>query len=176
MDPYTPRLYTASHIYTHPMWKVKLMVIEISVNRRIGFWKSCLLLSHMSLIICLICDVFSKSFGIFFSVSGISNSKTYNETSQIYSIGWVHSFAHSCTNEFAFPDLFAHRLLNGWVHSFSHLWTFFSSYTYHSYEYILPASVVVQLARTSSIIRVVMSSSPDWSENFLIFHITRDPC
>jgi len=24
--------------------------------------------------------------------------------------------------------------------------------------------------------RVVMSSSPDWSENFLIFHITHDSC
>jgi len=35
---------------------------------------------------------------------------------------------------------------------------------------------VVQLVRTSSIMRVVMSSSPDWSENFLIFHITYDPC
>jgi len=36
-----------------------------------------------------------------------------------------------------------------------------------------PASVI-QLVRTSSIIRVVMSSSPDWSENFLILHITCD--
>jgi len=33
---------------------------------------------------------------------------------------------------------------------------------------------VVQLVRTSSIMRVVMISSPDWSENFLIFHITYD--
>jgi len=35
---------------------------------------------------------------------------------------------------------------------------------------------VVQLERTSAIMRVVMSSSPDWSENFLIFHITYDFC
>jgi len=34
-----------------------------------------------------------------------------------------------------------------------------------------PASVVY-LVRTSSIMRVVMSSSPDCGENFLIFHIT----
>jgi len=33
---------------------------------------------------------------------------------------------------------------------------------------------VVQLARTSSIMRLVMSSSPDWSKNFQIFHITYD--
>jgi len=33
---------------------------------------------------------------------------------------------------------------------------------------------VVQLVRTSSIMRVVTSSSPDWSENFIIFHVTYD--
>jgi len=37
-------------------------------------------------------------------------------------------------------------------------------------------SYVVQLARTSSIMRVVTSSSPDWSENVLIVHITYDSC
>jgi len=31
---------------------------------------------------------------------------------------------------------------------------------------------VFQLVKTSSIMRVVMSSSPDQSENFLIFHIS----
>jgi len=31
---------------------------------------------------------------------------------------------------------------------------------------------VVQLVRTSPIMRVVMSLNPDWHENFLIFHIT----
>jgi len=35
---------------------------------------------------------------------------------------------------------------------------------------------VVQLVRNSSIMRVVVSSSPDWSENFIIFHITYDSC
>jgi len=38
---------------------------------------------------------------------------------------------------------------------------------------ILTASVV-QLGRISSIMRVVLSSSPDWSKNFLNFHITYD--
>jgi len=33
---------------------------------------------------------------------------------------------------------------------------------------------VVQLVRTSYIMRVIMSSSPNWSEHFLIFHITYD--
>jgi len=33
---------------------------------------------------------------------------------------------------------------------------------------------VVQLVRTLSIMRVVMSSSPDWSEFIFIFHITYD--
>jgi len=36
-----------------------------------------------------------------------------------------------------------------------------------------PASVV-HLVRNSSTIGVVMSLSPDWSEHFLIFHITYD--
>jgi len=35
---------------------------------------------------------------------------------------------------------------------------------------------VVELVRTSTIMRVVMSSSRDWSETFLIFHITHDSC
>jgi len=35
---------------------------------------------------------------------------------------------------------------------------------------------VVQLVWTLYIIRVVKSSSPDWSENFLISHITYDSC
>jgi len=37
----------------------------------------------------------------------------------------------------------------------------------------IPASVV-HFVRTSSIMRVVMSSSLEWSEKFLIFHITYD--
>jgi len=45
--------------------------------------------------------------------------------------------------------------------------------TYHNciLHTLWPASVV-QLVRTSYIMYVVMSSSPDWSETYLIFHIT----
>jgi len=46
---------------------------------------------------------------------------------------------------------------------------------YLLFSSLWPASVV-QLVRTSSTMRVVMSSTPDWSENFLIFHITYDSC
>jgi len=42
-------------------------------------------------------------------------------------------------------------------------------------DLVKPGSVL-QLVRISYIMRVVMSSSPDWSENFLIFHITYNSC
>jgi len=40
--------------------------------------------------------------------------------------------------------------------------------------YKITRASVVQLVRTSPVMRVVMSSSPDWSEHFLIFYITYD--
>jgi len=42
------------------------------------------------------------------------------------------------------------------------------------HDYIRAFASVVQLVKTSSLMRVVMSSSPDWIEHFLIFH--NDSC
>lgn len=64
------RTNTRPYVSIYPMWNVKLIVIEISVNRSMGDRNSCLLLSHISLHICLIHDVLSSTNGICFSPSG----------------------------------------------------------------------------------------------------------